>query len=136
MGNDLPEAAGAAATLGVDFLEQTLQGLVAGDGLAKSAGAWLAANKDRLVGLSTTTVQGFIASLRSGSAIDLADARLKLVEAMSFDEALEFHRLSTQALAEHANTSFRLGGFLDALAGVAQNVAPAAVSLLAKAVGL
>lgn len=134
MGAEVDEADGLPK-FGVDALDALLDG-VEGQGAGNAVRAFLTENKTRLATLSEQTVRDFIAAATKGPTPDVAEARFALVDAMTFDEALEFHRLSTETLRDHVNERFRMGAFADDLSRLGGRAAGIAVGLLGKAVGL
>lgn len=132
----LTDPAAEAVRVTGDMIDAVLTGIEAGDAVGKTAKSWLAANRDRFVGLGVSTLRGFVENIRGGTPLDVTETRLKLVEAMTYDEALEFHRLSAEALRGHAKETFRLGAVLDEVARIGERAMPLVIGVLGKLVGI
>lgn len=126
----MPDPMQTGSVLGVSFFENILNSITSGGSVGEAASNWLRSNIDTLATLGKDTLRSFLGSLKSGSNVDLLHARIALINAMTWNEALQFQALSIHEMRTHANERFRMASLLDSLGDIGQRVVPILTSTI------
>lgn len=120
----MPDPINEASAIGVDFINALIDALTSKGNIGEAAKSWVIAQQSTLVTLGKDTLKSFLDAIKSGSNSDLLNARVALINSMTWPEVLEFQAASTLQLQQAANDKFRVASLIDSLGGIGQKLVP------------